>query len=83
MAGEAVSHVRLIDFEEITPGQIFRAYAGKSTDEKPGDDETATQRTGNIFIEIDTGLTYFYDEEAEDWILPEAPAETTAESEGE
>ena len=83
MAGEAVSHVRLIDFEEITPGHIFRAYVGKSTDEKPGDDETVTQRTGNIFIEIDTGLTYFYDEETEDWILPEAPAATSAESEGE
>lgn len=83
MAGETVSHVRLIDFEEITPGQIFRAYAGKSTDEKPGDDETVTQRTGNIFIEIDTGDAYFYDEETEGWILPEAPAATTAESEGE
>lgn len=73
MAGEAtVSHVRLIDFEEITPGQIFRAYAGKSTDEKPGDDDEKKvyQRTGNVFIEIDTGKTYFYDEEAEDWILP-------------
>ena len=83
MAGETVSHVRLIDFEEITPGQIFRAYAGKSTDEKPEDDDQVTQRTGNVFIEIDTGLTYFYDEEAEDWILPGASAETTAESAGE
>lgn len=83
MAGETVSHVRLIDFEEITPGQIFRAYAGKSTDTKPADDETATQRTGNIFVEIDTGLTYFYDEEAEDWILSGATTTTTAESEGE
>ena len=83
MAGETVSHVRLIDFEEITPGQIFRAYAGKSTDEKPGDDDQATQRAGNVFIEIDTGLTYFYDEEEEDWILPGASAETTAESAGD
>ena len=80
MAGETVSHVRLIDFEEITPGQIFRAYAGKSTDEKPGDDDQATQRTGNVFIEIDTGLTYFYDEEEEDWILPEAQTTTTEET---
>ena len=57
MAGEAVSHVRLIDFEEITPGQIFRAYAGKSTDEKPGDSDGVVQRTGNVFVEIDTGDT--------------------------
>ena len=83
MAGETVSHVRLIDFEEITPGQIFRAYAGKSTDEKPGDDDEVTQRTGNVFIEIDTGKAYFYDEEEEDWVLPGASAETTAESAGE
>lgn len=83
MAGEAVSHVRLIDFEEITPGQIFRAYAGKSTDEKPGNDEQVTQRTGNIFIEMDTGRTYFYDEEVVGWILPKEPNETTEESAGE
>ena len=73
MAGEAtVSHVRLIDFDEVTPGQIFRAYAGKSTDEKPGDDDEKKiyQRTGNVFIEIDTGDTYFYDEDTEGWILP-------------
>ena len=51
MAGEnAVSHVRLIDFDEVTPGQFFRAYAGKSTDTKPGDDDGVIQRTGNIFI---------------------------------
>ena len=73
MAGEnAVSHVRLIDFDEVTPGQFFRAYAGKSTDNKPGDSDGVVQRTGNVFVEIDTGDTYFYDEEAEDWILPGA-----------
>ena len=73
MAGEnAVSHVRLIDFDEVTPGQFFRAYAGKSTDTKPGDNDGVVQRTGNVFVEIDTGDTYFYDEEAEDWILPGA-----------
>ena len=73
MAGEAaVSHVRLIDYHEVTPGQFFRAYAGKSTDNKPGDEGDVVQRTGNLFIEIDTGNTYFYDEETEDWILPGA-----------
>ena len=75
MAGEAtVSHVRLIDFEEVTPGQFFRAYAGKSTDEKPGDEEEKGiyQRTGNVFLEIDTGKVYYYDEETEDWLDPNA-----------
>ena len=73
MAGEAaVSHVRLIDYYEVTPGQFFRAYAGKSTDNKPGNEGDVVQRTGNVFIEIDTGDTYFYDEETEEWILPGA-----------
>ena len=75
MAGEStVSHVRLIDFDEVTPGQFFRAYVGKSTDTKPGDDPETNviQRTGNVFVELDTGDTYFYDEEAEDWVLPGA-----------
>ena len=77
MAGEStVSNVRLIDFYEVTPGQFFRAYAGKSTDNKPGDDPEngVYQRGGNVFIEMDTGDTYFYDEEAVDWILPGATA---------
>ena len=72
MANGATNNVRLIDIEEVMPGQFFRAYVGKSTDEKPGDDDQVTQRTGNLFIEIDTGDTYFYDEESEGWILPGA-----------
>ena len=43
MSGEAVSHVRLIDFDEVIPGQFFRAYVGKSTDTKPGDDGDVVQ----------------------------------------
>ena len=72
MENGAVNNVRLIDLEEVMPGQFFRAYVGKSTDVKPTDDDQVTQRTGNLFIEIDTGDTYFYDEESEGWILPGA-----------
>ena len=73
MAGETVN-VRLIDFEEIVPGQIFRAYAGKLTNGEVVIGDDAEQRTGNAFIDIETGNVYFYDEEAEDWTLPGANA---------
>lgn len=48
------------------------AFKGKSTDTKPkvnwGDMKI---RNGETFMEIDTGTVYFYDEEIEDWTLPE------------
>ena len=37
-------------------------YRGLSTDTKP----TATN--GDLFIEIDTGKLYFYDEDSSDWV---------------
>lgn len=71
MAGQVVN-VRLIDFEEVTPGQIFRVYAGELTDGKPvtGDEDEVEQRTGNIFIDINAGTSWFYNERIEDWKLP-------------
>lgn len=80
MAGETVNNVRLIDFEEIVPGQIFRAYAGKLTDGEVVIGDDAEQRTGNAFIDIATGNVYFYDEDAEDWILPGATEAAGGES---
>ena len=80
MAGETVPNVRLIDFEEVMPGQIFRAYAGKLTAGAVVIGDDAEQRTGNAFIDIATGNCYFYDEEAEDWILPGASASSGGES---
>ena len=69
MAGETVTNVRLIDFEEVLPGQFFRAYAGKLTNGEVVIGDDAEQRTGNAFIDIATGDVYFYDEETEGWIL--------------
>lgn len=66
------NNVRLIDKVEVLPGQIFRAYAGESTDAKPGDTDDVTQRTGNVFLEIDTGDVYFYNERTESWAKPGA-----------
>lgn len=80
MAGETVNNVRLIDFEEIMPGQFFRAYAGKLTDGEVVIGDDVEQRTGNAFIDIATGNVYFYDEEAEDWILPGATETAGGES---
>ena len=73
MSGTAtVTNVRLIDFDEVTPGQIFRAYAGTLTNGEvvTGDEDTVEQRTGNVFIDIDSGNAWFYDEKTEGWKLP-------------
>ncbi len=80
MAGETVTNVRLIDFEEVLPGQFFRAYAGKLTNGEVVIGDDAEQRTGNAFIDIETGDVYFYDEEAEGWILPGATEAAGGES---
>lgn len=57
--------VRVKDSRIITKEgkRIIEAY-GLSTDTKPTDDVL----TGSIFIEIDTGNAYFYDEENTEWI---------------
>lgn len=80
MAGETVNNVRLIDFDEVVPGQIFRAYAGKLTDGKVVIGDDAEQRTGNAFVDIETGNVWFFDEDAEDWILPGATETAGGES---
>ena len=42
-------------------------YVGLSTDTKPGGCDN-----GSKFTEIDTGATYYYDEDGEEWITPSA-----------
>lgn len=37
--------------------------AGLSTDDKP-----TKYATGSLFLEVDTGDVYFFDEESKDWI---------------
>ena len=44
--------------------ELYAVYNGLSTDEKPTD----YLITGSVFIEIDTGNVYFYDEENNVWI---------------
>lgn len=55
-------------------------YVGLSTDTMP----TAGLVTGSSFFAIDTGETYYFDEEAGTWAVPvPAPAEETVEEPAE
>ena len=51
--------VRLTKEVEVRPGQFYREYAGSSLDSKPAHDD---ERTGNLFLEADTGDVYCYAE---------------------
>lgn len=42
---------------------VLSEYYGLSTDTKP----TENVATGSVFLEVDTGATFLYDEESEDW----------------
>ena len=42
---------------------VLSEYYGLSTDTKP----TENVATGSVFTEVDTGATFLYDEESEDW----------------
>ena len=44
-------------------GVTERVAYGLSTDDKP----TAGYATGSVFIEVNTGKAYLYDEESETW----------------
>jgi hypothetical protein len=41
---------------------------GMSTDTKPIDNEIPN---GSIFMEMDTGIIYFYDAETQQWVQPQ------------
>ena len=64
--------VRMIDDSCLDFGLHYCTFAGKSTDDKP---VSGTLATGSEFFEIDTGKTYYYDEEADagsEWVDPTA-----------
>ena len=64
--------VRLINDECLDFGVHYCVFAGKSTDDKPTGNPICT---GSEFFEIDTGKTYYYDEDAEagsEWVDPTA-----------
>ena len=49
----------------VTPNTLVDHFNGKSTDDKP----TNGVRNGSVFFEMDTGLTYMFDEEHTEWLV--------------
>lgn len=56
--------VRILESKPHYPGLHYIEAAGLSTDTKPTDNLV----TGSVFIEVDTGKAYFFDEIAGEWI---------------
>ena len=56
--------VRWINSETHVPDKYYIEAAGLSTDVKP----TQNIITGSVFIEVDTGKAYFFDEDSATWI---------------
>lgn len=52
--------IRILEEHTFVEGKKFIGAAGISTDTKPEDGLV----TGSVFIEVDTGKVYFFDEEA-------------------
>lgn len=55
---------RAVDAREIAPDRYLKKIYGLSTDTK----ETANIANGSLFIEMDTGDAYFFDEENTRWL---------------
>ena len=63
--------VRLIYDEYLDGSARYVKFAGKSTDDKP----VGAYATGSEFFEVNTGKTYYFDEEGntgEEWVDPTA-----------
>jgi hypothetical protein len=52
--------IRILEERTFVEGKKFIGAAGKSTDTKPETDLV----TGSVFVEVDTGDVYFFDETA-------------------
>lgn len=64
--------VRALKYEPLSVGVHYVEYAGLADDDKPVGGGIAT---GSKFFEIDTGKTFYYDEEGaegSEWIDPTA-----------
>ena len=55
--------VRMLKRTVLEDDIHYVELAGLSTDEKP-----TGFATGSVFLEVDSGDAYFYDEEGESWI---------------
>lgn len=55
--------VRVIETKFLKTGLAYKEFAGLSTDTKP----TEGLATGSVFITVDTGKAYLYDEVGQTW----------------
>ena len=55
---------RVLPYNPENTRKKYVEIAGKSTDTKPTSEEWVT---GSVFIEVNTGKAYFYEEEADTW----------------
>ena len=55
--------VRCIEERAFEGNKVLVKFAGLSTDSKP----TAGIVTGSVFVEVDTGDAYLYDEHGAEW----------------
>ena len=55
--------VRVTEMKFIKNGLKYFEFAGTSDDDKP----TSMVATGSLFLEVDTGDVYAYDEENKEW----------------
>lgn len=62
----------------VTVDNLTNEFDGLSTDTKPTDGV----RNGSVFIEIDTGKIYLYDEEGAEWHEQPAYGSAVSELEG-
>jgi hypothetical protein len=56
--------MRITEEKRTADGKYIRTHWGNSSVVKPKEDLA----DGSVFIEVDTGATYFFDEAADDWV---------------
>ena len=56
--------MRIVDENPCADGKYIRTYFGKSSEAKP----TADLADGSVFVEVDTGKAFLFDESATDWV---------------
>ena len=56
--------VRTIEKREVDQGFAYMEFSGLSTDDKP---VTTNMATGSVFVEVDTGKVYLFDEVGATW----------------
>lgn len=56
--------MRIVDENPCADGKYIRTYFGNSNESKP----TSDLADGSVFVEVDTGKAFLFDESASDWV---------------